>query len=49
MRLLTKCLFQDGEGKSAFDLALAGKHKATCKLLKDMGDPNAASAACTIS
>lgn len=40
---------KDKAGKTPFDLALAGEQRAVIKLLKDMGDPNAASAACVIS
>ncbi|CAM9365145.1 unnamed protein product [Phaeothamnion confervicola] len=43
------CNEKNADGKNCFDLAVAGQHKAVCKLLKDMGDPNAASAACVIS
>jgi hypothetical protein len=40
---------RDSENKLPFDLAMAGQHKAVVKILKDMGDPNAASAACIIT
>lgn len=43
------CNMRDADGKSPFDLAMAGEHKAVVKILKDSGDPNAASAACIIS
>ena len=43
------CNAKDGDDKLAFDLAMAGSHKMVVKHLKEMGDPNAASAACTIS
>ena len=43
------CNEADANGKSAWDLALEGKHKAVCQMLKNMGDPKAASAACVIS
>ncbi|CAM9431663.1 unnamed protein product [Choristocarpus tenellus] len=48
-KLEEMCNLKDGAEKTAFDLAAAGQHKVVCKLLKDMGDPNAQSAACTIS
>ncbi|CAE7573584.1 kidins220b [Symbiodinium microadriaticum] len=37
------------DGKTAFDVAVAGKQQAVCQALKDGGDANAASAACVIS
>jgi len=43
------CNAKDGDDKLPFDLAMAGQHKMVVKHLKEMGDPNAASAACTIS
>ena len=39
---------KDNDGKMPFDLAMAGKHKAVCKLMKEMGDPAAQSASCVI-
>ena len=39
---------KDGDGKLAFDYAVAGKHKAVCKIMKEMGDPAAQSASCSI-
>lgn len=43
------CNAKDGDGKTAFELAMGGGHKAVCKIMKELGDPNAASAACVIS
>ena len=43
------CNMKDSDGKTPCDLAVAGKHKAVVQALKDVGDPNAASAACVIS
>ncbi|CAM9397772.1 unnamed protein product [Discosporangium mesarthrocarpum] len=48
-KLEEMCNLKDAAEKTPFDLAAAGQHKAVCKLLKEMGDPNAQSAACTIS
>lgn len=42
------CNMKDGDDKVAFELAAKGDHKAVCKLMKDLGDPNAASSACVI-
>mmetsp|Transcript_41147 Transcript_41147/g.54152 ORF Transcript_41147/g.54152 Transcript_41147/m.54152 type:complete len:177 (-) Transcript_41147:241-771(-) len=42
------CQLKDSDEKTAFDLAAGGKHKATCTVLKDMGDPNAQSGACIV-
>lgn len=42
------CNARDADQKTPFDLAVQNKHNAVCKLLKEMGDPNAQSAACTI-
>ena len=39
----------DADNKSAFDLAMAAKHKAVINSLRNAGDPKAASAACTVS
>ncbi len=39
---------KDANGKSAFDLAMDGKHKAVCKVMKEMGCEQAQSAACCI-
>mmetsp|Transcript_11508 Transcript_11508/g.20972 ORF Transcript_11508/g.20972 Transcript_11508/m.20972 type:complete len:177 (+) Transcript_11508:277-807(+) len=43
------CNMVDDDGKKACDLAVAGQHKQVIKVLKEMGDPNAASVACVIS
>ncbi|CAM9095058.1 unnamed protein product [Scytosiphon promiscuus] len=48
-KLEEMCNKQDAGGKTPFDMAAAGQHKATCSLLKELGDPNAQSAACVIS
>lgn len=42
------CNARDADGKTPFDLAVQNKHNAVCKLLKEMGDPNAQSAACLV-
>jgi ankyrin repeat protein len=42
------CNARDADQKTPFDLAVQNKHNAVCKLLKEMGDPNAQSAACTV-
>lgn len=42
------CNARDADGKTPFDLAVQNKHNAVVKVLKDMGDPNAASAACLV-
>lgn len=43
------CNIKDDAGKTPCDLAVAGGHKPVIKLLKELGDPNAASVACVIS
>ena len=43
------CNMKDDTGKTPCDLAVAGKHKAVVNVLKELGDPNAASVACVIS
>lgn len=47
-KLEEMCNDKDTAGKMAFDLAMANKHQAIVKLLKELGDPNAQSAACII-
>ncbi|CAM9724642.1 unnamed protein product [Heterosigma akashiwo] len=42
------CNLKDNDQKTPFDLAVAGKHKAVCTVLKELGDPNAQSGACVI-
>lgn len=46
----TKALFdaRDADGHTPCDLAMENKHQAVIKLLKELGDPNAQSAACSI-
>jgi ankyrin repeat protein len=39
---------RDVDGHTPFDLAMANKHQAVVKLLKELGDPNAQSAACCV-
>lgn len=39
---------RDADNKTAFDLAMQGKHAAVVKVLKEMGDPNAQGAACCV-
>lgn len=39
---------RDADAKTPFDLAVQNKHTAVCKLLKELGDPNAQSAACCV-
>ncbi|CAK4076071.1 unnamed protein product [Aphanomyces euteiches] len=39
---------KDKDGKLAFDLAMAGKHNAVVKAMKELGDPAAQSASCAI-
>ena len=43
------CNALDDDGKTPCALAIGGKHKAIIKLLKELGDPNAASVACVVS
>jgi len=43
------CNALDDDGKTPCALAVAGQHKPVIKLLKELGDPNAASVACVIS
>lgn len=42
------CNARDADSKTPFDLAMQNKHTAVVKLLKEMGDPNAQSAACLV-
>lgn len=42
------CNARDADSKTPFDLAVQNKHNAVVKLLKEMGDPNAQSAACRV-
>jgi len=39
---------RDADNKTAFDLAVQGKHAAVVKVLKEMGDPNAQAASCCV-
>ncbi len=39
---------KNSDEKTAWDLSVASKNQAICGILKDLGDPNAASAACVI-
>eukprot|EP00904_Undaria_pinnatifida_P000405 jgi/Undpi1/10365/HiC_scaffold_29.g12815.m1 len=48
-KLEEMCNKKDTSDKTPFDMAAAGQHKVTCSLLKELGDPNAQSAACVIS
>lgn len=39
---------RDMDGHTPFDLAMQNKHQAVVKALKELGDPNAQSAACCV-
>ncbi len=39
---------KNSDGKLPFELAMGVKNQAICQILKDGGDPNAASGACII-
>ncbi len=42
------CNARDVDNKTPFDLAVQNKHAAVCKALKELGDPNAQSASCSV-
>jgi ankyrin repeat protein len=39
---------RDADGQTPFDLAMANTHSGVVKLLKELGDPNAESASCSV-
>jgi ankyrin repeat protein len=39
---------RDADGQTPLDLAIQNKHTAVVKLLKELGDPNAQSASCSV-
>ena len=42
------CNAKNSDGKTSFEIAMGAKNQAICTILKEMGDPNAASASCVI-
>jgi hypothetical protein len=42
-------MMKNGDDKTAWAIAEGAKSKPICQILKDMGDSNGASSACTIS
>jgi ankyrin repeat protein len=40
---------KNSEGKTPWEIAYQNKNREICQVLKDNGDPNAASASCCIS
>jgi ankyrin repeat protein len=44
----TLCNAKNSDGKTSWEIALGAKNQAICGILKDMGDPNGASASCVV-
>ena len=45
----TFCNAKNADGKTAWEIAMAAKNQSIATILKDMGDPNGASASCILS
>lgn len=45
---LKLCNAKNSDDKTSWEIAMGAKNQAICGILKDMGDPNGASASCVI-
>jgi ankyrin repeat protein len=46
---LSLCNAKNSDDKTSWDIAMGAKNQGLCTILKEMGDPNGASASCVIS